>query len=151
MRLILIAFLLTACQAADSQESDCLAVHRLAEIATSKSVSALKANSGQRVDYARGLVAAYRTLPLHADPDSATALLRLIPANESEQLAVTTLGDSLCSQESLSEMTALGHIRDDLPKALSKAVVIVPSSSHSSWNMRSRLPLTRTATSRCRW
>ncbi len=70
---------------------------------------------------------AYRAFQLTRNPTSAARLLRLIPSNESEQLAITTLGDSLCDAESLTDVQKLAAVRDGLPSELTEAVVLAPS------------------------
>jgi hypothetical protein len=109
-------------------EAPCSAVHSWAQISTAKSVAKLtEKNANSNGEYIWNLVVAYRALQLTKDPTRAASLLRLIPSNESDQLAIMTLGDSLCDAESVTDMQKLAAVRDGLPSEFAKAVILAPS------------------------
>ncbi|MEP6643397.1 MAG: hypothetical protein ABJA69_02785, partial [Acidobacteriaceae bacterium] len=57
---------------------------------------------------------------------AALLLLNVIPKDDTQHAIWMTLGDSLCSSESVPDMKSLGQQGAKLPRDLAKAVVIVP-------------------------
>jgi uncharacterized membrane protein len=97
-------------------------------MARARSVQGLEqARAGASQGYRTDLIAAYRRFQLQ--PKSVLAaeqLLRLIPKSDREQVVVMTLGDALCTAESLSEMKTLARINDGFAYQIAKAVLIAP-------------------------
>jgi hypothetical protein len=60
------------------------------------------------------------------DRNAARGLLNPIPQGDAQQAILTTLGDSLCDSEKLSDMKSLARLRDAMPTELSRAVLLVP-------------------------
>jgi len=102
-----------------------------------KSLAALISERGQMKEgYRSRLVYAARSVELHPkDRNGALEFLKLISVDDQQQTEIMTLGDSLCSDESISEMEALEALRDRIPRDLVIAAVLVPGklSEHVSY------------------
>ncbi len=111
-----------------AQEPNCSEIKAAAGMVRARSsADLLSAKRKAGTDYRAQLVFAYRAFELR--PGSladAERLLKLIPQKEAEQEIVLTLGEALCEDESISEMTFLSHVRDGLAHQLAKAVGVVP-------------------------
>lgn len=60
------------------------------------------------------------------DKSAAVLLLNLIPVDDAQHTTWMTLGDALCSAESVADMKSLGGLGERLPHDLAKAVLLVP-------------------------
>ncbi len=77
--------------------------------------------------YSAQLIFASRAFDLHPnDAKDAVRLLDLIPKNDAQETVWLNLADGLCPGESFEEMKILGRLRDNLPRAFARAVLIAP-------------------------
>lgn len=111
-----------------AQEPSCEQVASMASMARSRSSIALAVEKRKAGDsYRAQVVFASRLLELHPKEKSAAIqLLNLIPKDDAQQTTWMTLGDSLCSAETVADMKSLGRIGESLPRNLAKAVLLVP-------------------------
>ncbi len=100
----------------------------MARMARSRSSIALAVQKRKAGDsYLAQVVFASRLLEIHPKEKSAAIhLLDLIPKDNAQQTTWLSLGDSLCSAETVADMTSLGRIGESLPRNLAKAVLLVP-------------------------
>ena len=138
----LLISLLGASLRARAEDIPCSEVRTLVAAAKAPNIASLSApKPGETTGYRLTLVTAYRSFQLQPRSQSAAAkLLGLIPADDSQQTVVATLGDSLCQDESFAEMGVLARIRDNLPLQLSRAVALAPH------YLRAYVQYSRTAT-----
>jgi hypothetical protein len=88
-------------------------------------VTAEKEKAGD--SYRAQVVLAARSLELRpTDKRAAVLLLNLIPQDDAQHTTWITLGDVLCSAESVSDMKSLGRLGERLPRDLARAVLLVP-------------------------
>jgi hypothetical protein len=92
--------------------------------------SAILASAKQKAgdSYRAQIVFAARSLELDSVANrAAVTLLNLIPHDADQQSIWTTLGDSMCSGETVSDMKSLGQLGERLPRGLARAVLLVPN------------------------
>lgn len=103
----------------------CAETAAAAAMARAKTVHALTEASKQAGEsYRARLIFAYRSFQLHPGKEAAQGLLALLPADDSEQITVMTLGDSLCDEESVGDMKTFSRVYEGLARALAKAVLL---------------------------
>lgn len=109
-----------------SQQLSCPEVAKLARLAGEKSIEKLQvAKQSLPSGYAATLVFASRSFELQLKSrDAARQLLAAIPADDTQQQTLITLGDSQCPSETVQEMKALAMVSDKFPANLAKAVLI---------------------------
>jgi hypothetical protein len=112
-----------------AQAQSCSEIASAAEMARAKSMQALTGASKRAGDsYRAHLILAFRSFQLQPhNKGAAERLLALIPADDTQQTVLMTLGDSLCDEESLAEMTAMARVYEGLARELARAVLLVPS------------------------
>jgi len=111
-----------------AQESNCEEIGAMAKIARARS-SAVVATEKQKAGdtYRAQVVFAARSLELRPkDKSAAVFLLNLIPQDDGQQSTWMTLGDSLCSGESIADMKSLSQLGEHLPRDLARAVLLAP-------------------------
>ena len=110
-----------------AQELDCSEVIAMAKVAGAQTEKALKAEAtlGGNGYLAKG-VFAVRQFELRNDKRSAAALLELLPANEKQQVAWGSLGDSMCDRETLNDMRILGALGERLARNVARAAILAP-------------------------
>ncbi len=123
------ALLWAACGIVLAQEPNCGEVAAMARMARAKSSAALASEKQKAGDgYRAQVVFAARSLELDsAASRAAVTLLNLIPRDPNQQSIWVTLGDSLCSAETVSDMKSLGQLGERLPRGLARAVSVVPN------------------------
>ena len=101
---------------------------RYREMARATSAVALTAAKQEAGDsYRAQVVFAARSFELRpTDKAAAALLLNLIPQDDAQHETLVTFGTSECDSEAVADMTALGRVRERLPRALAKAVLLVP-------------------------
>lgn len=105
---------------------NCNEVAVLAQIVHAKSTSRLP-EDGSGNSYRLRLVTAYRRFQLQPrSKPAAEGLLREIPANDSQQTEIMTMGDSLCKEESLADMESLAQVSEGFAGELTRAVLVAP-------------------------
>ena len=122
------AICMASCAALSAQAPNCDEVAAMARMARAKSTAFLGAEKRKAGDsYRAQLVFASRLLELHPEEQQAAVLLlNLIPQGDEQQTIWMTLGDALCSGESMSDMKSLGRLGESLPRKLARAVLLVP-------------------------
>jgi hypothetical protein len=122
------ALLWAACGVALAQEPNCGEVAVMARMARAKSSAALPSLQQKAGDsYRAQVVSAARSLELDsAASRAAVTLLNLIPRDADQQSIWVTLGDSLYSGETVSDMKSLGQLGERLPRGLARAVLLIP-------------------------
>jgi hypothetical protein len=122
------AALCMAPMALSAQESNCEQIVAIARMARAKSSATAAAERHKMGDsYRADVVFAARSLesrPL--DKGAAILLLNLIPQDDEQQSTWVTLGDSLCSGESVADMKSLAHVGEHLSRDLARAVRLAP-------------------------
>ena len=111
-----------------AQASNCGEIVCMARMARAKSSTVLSAERQKAGDgYRAQVVFAARSFELRlGDKKAADLLLGLIPSDNAQHITWMTLGDSLCSVESVSDMKSLGGLGERLPHDLARAVLLVP-------------------------
>jgi hypothetical protein len=123
--IVLIAFLAVAASAKDESCTHVVALARMARAASLRNLRDARSSAGD--GYRADLVSAWRAFRLQPSSRAAAAkLLALIPQSEDQQTALMTLGDSLCDAESLGDISVLAGVQEGMPKALARAVLLVP-------------------------
>lgn len=117
------------CGALFAQEPNCNEIAAMARMARAKSSAALTAEKQKAGNsYRARVIFAARSLEFHRTGQrAAVQLLNLIPKDDGQQNTWMTLGDSLCSSETVFDMKSLGRLGASLPHGLSKAVLLVPN------------------------
>jgi hypothetical protein len=107
----------------------CREVEVLAQMLRVKSVQALSPPNKQAGEsYLARLVYSYRLFQIQPrNKGNAELLLKMIPSTQAQQVAVMTIGDMLCSGETLANMTTLSNVYAGLPHELTRAVLLAPS------------------------
>ena len=120
--------LLQASNAQEVPNVPCDEVHAIARISRANSLAMLaKAKQDAGGSYRAGIVSATRAFELQpGDQSAAVLLLDLIPQNDEQHAILMTLGDSLCDDESVAEMTLLSRIGERLSRDFAKAVLLAP-------------------------
>ncbi len=125
--LVAVVVCMGSCTALRSQEPSCSQVSAMARMARASSSTSLATAKQMAGDgYLARVIYSSRALELKHGRKSAVLLLNLIPKDNGQQRILMTLGDGICSTETISEMKVLGRLRDRLPHALSKAILLVP-------------------------
>lgn len=111
-----------------AQEPNCGEIVAMARMAGAKSSAAVAAEKQKAGDsYRAQVVFAARSLELRpGDNKAAVLLLSLIPQDGGQHTTWMTMGDSLCSAESVADMGSLGGLGEHLPRDLARAVLLVP-------------------------
>jgi len=123
-----IAVFIAFCGISFSQTPDCGEIAAIARMARTKS-STLLLTEKQKVgdSYRARVVFASRAFELRpTEQRNAILLLSIIPQNEGQHNTWMTLGDSLCSNESIADMKSLAQVGENLPHDLAKAVLLAP-------------------------
>jgi hypothetical protein len=109
-------------------QSPCTQVDAIARILRSDSLAALtKAKQNAGSTYRAEIVFAARSLELQPnDKSAAVRLLNLLPQDDTQHVTLMTLGDSLCDEESVAEMTSLSRIGERLSRDFAKAILLAP-------------------------
>jgi hypothetical protein len=116
------------CGALFAQEPNCSEVAAMARMARAKSSAALTAEKQKAGNsYRAQVIFAARSLEFHRTQRAAVQLLNLIPKDDGQQNTWMTLGDSLCSSETVFDMRSLGRLGERLPRDLTKAALLVPN------------------------
>jgi hypothetical protein len=117
------------CGALFAQELNCDEIAAMARMVRAKSSAALTAEKKKAGNsYRARVIFAARSLEFHRmERRAAVQLLNLIPKDDGQQNTWMTLGDSLCSSETVSDMRSLGRLGEGLPRGLTKAVLLVPN------------------------
>lgn len=127
--LLVCVFGLWSVSALVAQEPNCselAAIANMARANTSSKIAVEKRAAGN--SYRAEVVFAARSYEVRQqDKDVALALLNLLPQNDEQHVTWVTMGDSLCDNESVTDMKSLGKLAERLPRDLAKAVLIVPS------------------------
>ena len=126
---LLFVLLFPIVHAQDAPKVSCGQIHAMARISRARSISALvKVKSAAGDSYRAEIVYSARAFELRSgDRNAALALLKLLPENEVQHGVLMTLGDSLCDDEAVAEMSSLSRIRDHLGRDFAKAVLLVPN------------------------
>ena len=120
------------CGALFAQEPNCNEIAAMARMARAKSSAASAALTAEKQkagnSYRAQVIFTARSLEFHRTGQRvAVQLLNLIPKDDGQQNTWMTLGDSLCSSETVSDMKSLGRLGERLPRDLAKAVLLVPN------------------------
>lgn len=111
-----------------TQQPNCQEISAMAKMVRARSSATLvaeKQRSGNT--YRAQVVFAARSSELRpAYRNAAVLLLNLIPQNDEQQGIWMTLGDGLCVDEPLADMTSLSRLREKLPHDLARAVLLAP-------------------------
>lgn len=108
-------------------ETNCTQIVSMARMARAKTSAVLTAEKQRAGDsYSAEVVFAARSFELRATEQRAAALLNLIPQGDEQQITWMTLGDSLCTAETVADMKSLARVGESLPRELAKAVLLVP-------------------------
>ncbi len=111
-----------------AEEANCDQIASMSRIARAQSGVALADRKAAGDSYRAQVVFASRTFEIHStDRPSAIRLLDLIPKNDAQETTWITFGDSLCDDESLSDMKVLGQLGRNLSRDLARAVLLVPN------------------------
>ncbi len=110
-----------------AMEIECGDVIAMAKVAAARTEKVLESEAKRLGDsYLAHSVFAARHFELHNDRRSATVLMGLLPANEEQQIAWGSLGESMCDRETTAEMKVLGGLGDRLARNIARAVILVP-------------------------
>ncbi len=111
-----------------AQEQNCKEIGAAAQMARAKTTRAVNdARKQAGESYLARLVFAYRFFHLHPKSKAAAeSLLSLIPADNTQQKIVLTLGDSLCDEESVADIKVLARVNEGLAQGLAAAVLLSP-------------------------
>jgi hypothetical protein len=122
-----LAVVLIAC-VSNVTAQNCLEIAAMAQMARAKSPRQVAAASGKAgQSYAARLIHAYRLFQLQpGTKEHGDRLLKLIPSTETQQNALMTLGDMLCNNESVADITTLARVSEGWSRELSNAVLLSP-------------------------
>lgn len=111
-----------------AQKPNCGEIVAMAKMARARSSAAVAVEKQKAGDSYRAQVAfAARSFELRPeDKKAAVLLLSLIPHDDGQHTTWMTMGDSLCSAESVADMKSLGRLGERLPHDLARAVLLVP-------------------------
>lgn len=123
-----IAVFVAFCGILFAQRPDCDEIAAMARMARTKSSTLLLAEKQKAGNsYRARVVFASRAFKLRPTKQrTAILLLNLLPQNEAQHNTWMTLGDRLCSNESIADMKSLAQVGENLPHDLAKAVLLVP-------------------------
>lgn len=104
----------------------CDEITKIAEMARARSVPKLTEASKDAGDsYRARLVFGYRSFQLNRESKAnAHRLLALIPTDDAQQSVVLGLGDSLCDDESIADMSTLARVNEGFARELARAVLL---------------------------
>jgi len=115
------------CGVLSAQEPNCDQTAAMARMARAKSSAVLAAEKRRAGDsYRAEVVFAARSFELRPTEQRAAVLLNLIPQDDGQHTTWMTLGDSLCSAETVADMKSLARVGESLPRELARAVLLVP-------------------------
>lgn len=119
---------LASARSALAQDVNCEEIGAMAKIARARSSATVTAGKEKAGDsYRAQVVFAARSIELRpTDKNFAVLLLDLIPQDDGQQSTWLTLGDSLCSVESVADMKSLSQLGEHLPRDLARAVLLAP-------------------------
>lgn len=111
-----------------AQETNCEEIVAMAKMARARSSATVVAEKRETGDsYRAQVVIAARFFELRPmGKSAAVTLLNLIPQDDGQQSTWMTLGDSLCSSESVADMKSLSQLGEHLPRDLARAVLLAP-------------------------
>jgi hypothetical protein len=127
--LLACAFGLLSVSALVAQEPNCSEVAAIANMARANAtdkITVAKRAAGN--SYRAEVIFAARSYELRQqDKQAALALLNLLPQDDEQNAAWMTMGESLCDNESVADMSSIGRLGERLPRDLAKAVLLVPN------------------------
>ncbi len=116
------------CGVSSAQEPNCDQTTAMARMARAKSSAALVAEKrGAGDSYRAEVVFTARSFELRPTEQRATVPLDIIPQDDGQHTTWITLGDSLCSAETIADMKSLARVGENLPRELARAVLLVPN------------------------